>query len=419
MDDPHHHGDPEYDPNYGLPALSPSSTLARFSATPAISNHDSDPTFSYGLPTLETIAPSSLNAFHTSHDDSCIDTCIAKDYNPQPPHRGLYTPSHGHRPRLSTSSMVRPQYQLENNAFTAPIPDFDFFSQYFFPEMKFNMDTNVKPPPLLPYSGHQVSGSAPLDPTSAPGLIQQCAVADDCVSVDCSQVSCSSNCCSRVCQDNDCTEGTPCNDVACFDDDIQPSLDHIFDFPDRHSPMGHGQGTDEAHNQPCNHTNAEHDVAFTLRDLKEPASSNLPHHHPGVYQFECPFLDPTDQTAVENDRTFSLGHEHLGSLYDTTIDLDSSGSKTHIDVPSKAPEAAQHVCSWVVSDKESGEEKVCGHVFNDSVSLNDHLCAEHISRLSAKTKYVCHWKGCSRGDDQGFASRNKLKRHITTHTACT
>ena len=417
MDEPQHHGDPEYDPNYAVPALSPSSDLARFSATPAISNHDSDPTFSYGLPPFDTVTPSSLNAFHTSHDDSCIDTCVGKDFNSQAPHRGFYTPSHGHRPRLSTSSVVRPHYQLDNNSYTAPVPEFDFFSQYFFPDMKFNMDTNAKPENPFPYSGHQVT--APFDPTAAPGLIEQCPVADDCVSVDCSQASCSSNCCSLVCQDNSCTEGTPCNDVACFDGDIHPSLDHIFDFGNWQPPMGHGVD-DEAHNQQCNHTNAEHDVAFTLRDLKEPSSTNVP-HHTGVYPFECPFLDPSEQLDAENARAFSLNHDHLEPLYTLAIDLKSSEPKVQAEVPLKAPEATQHVCSWVISSPDGvpGEEKVCGCVFNDSVSLNDHLCAEHISRLSAKTKYVCHWKGCARGDDQGFASRNKLKRHITTHTACT
>jgi hypothetical protein len=28
------------------------------------------------------------------------------------------------------------------------------------------------------------------------------------------------------------------------------------------------------------------------------------------------------------------------------------------------------------------------------------------------------WEGCSRKDDQVFASRNKLRRHISTHTSC-
>ncbi len=418
MDESRHHGDLDYDATYGVPTLSPSSTLARLSTTPADSHHETDPAFSYGLPTFETI-PLSLNTFHTSHDDTCVDTCIARDYSQQTPHRGSYTLSHAHRPRLSTSSITRSHFQPENHAFGTQVPEFDFFSPYYFPEMKHNMETDLKPSSFFPYGGHQVGG--PFDSATGLGIAQQCPVADDCVSVDCSQVSCSSNCCSQVCQDNSCTEGTPCNDVSCFDSNLEQPFDNIFaDFQDWHHPINQ-EVTNDSHNPPCNHTNTEHDVAVTLRDLKEPSSSNMPHQE-GAFQFECPFLNTSEQSPGDADHTFSFGHDQSNLTYGSTVGPSPRTPKNCTKTTNVPPEPTQHVCNWVIcscDDSASGVHKVCGRVFSDSTSLNGHLCADHISLLSSKTKYVCLWKGCSRRDDQGFASRNKLKRHITTHTACT
>lgn len=423
MDESHHHGDPDYDTSYGVPTLSPSSTLARLSTTPASSNHETDPIFSYGMSPFDTVLPSSLNAFHTSHDDSCVDTCISKDYSIQPLHRGSYTPSHTHRPRLSTSSITRPHFQFESNAYTAtPIQEPDFFTQCLFSDMKYTMGSDLKPSTYFPYVGPQLGGA--FDHAASSGITQQCPVPDDCASVDCSQVSCSSTCCSTVCQDNSCTGGTPCNDVSCFDNNLHQPFGNIFDeFPDWQHPMTQGlnDDDDDPHNPPCNHTNAEHDVAFTLRDLKEPGSSNTQHQQ-DVFQFECPFLGTSEQSAADTDRTFSLGHDLPDLAYDPTIDTSPSEHQNCAKVSTGLIGTTHHVCNWNVGsldDAASGVGKVCGRVFNDSSALNEHLCADHISLLSAKTKYICLWNGCSRRDDQGFASRNKLKRHITTHTACT
>lgn len=420
MDDANHHRDPDYDASYGVPTLPPSSNLARLTTTPANSHHGPDPSFSYGMHNFGTLLPSSLSAFHTSHDDSCVDTCIPKDYSLLPPHRGSYTPSHAHRPCLSTSSITRSHFPLENDAYTTPVPEPpDFFSQYFF-DVKFPLGNDPKPTNYFPLAGNQVGGLFDNAPGLAPGLsmAQQCPAPDDCVSVDCSQVSCSSNCCSTVCQDNSCTEGTPCNDVSCFDSNLhQPFGDMFNEFPEWHHSMT-PQLADDPHNQPCNHTNTEHDVAFTLRDLKAPNSSALQHHQ-DPFQFECPFLSTSEQSAADTDhRVFPLGHGIPDLTYDPTIAPYPNKPRSCARVTTEPTKATQHVCGWVVASPGDAEE-ICGQVFNDSSALNEHMSADHVSLLSAKTKYICQWHGCSRGDDQGFASRNKLKRHITTHTACT
>lgn len=43
-----------------------------------------------------------------------------------------------------------------------------------------------------------------------------------------------------------------------------------------------------------------------------------------------------------------------------------------------------------------------------------HLSADHVG--SGKASYVCEWDGCERRGDKGFAQRQKVMRHLQTHT---
>ncbi|EKM49933.1 uncharacterized protein PHACADRAFT_166508 [Phanerochaete carnosa HHB-10118-sp] len=67
-----------------------------------------------------------------------------------------------------------------------------------------------------------------------------------------------------------------------------------------------------------------------------------------------------------------------------------------------APQA--HVCRWVG----------CGESFASCDALTQHINAAHVG--SGKAHYDCYWEGCSRHGDSGFASKQKICRHLQSHT---
>nr|XP_019049006.1 hypothetical protein I302_02786 [Kwoniella bestiolae CBS 10118]OCF27936.1 hypothetical protein I302_02786 [Kwoniella bestiolae CBS 10118] len=54
------------------------------------------------------------------------------------------------------------------------------------------------------------------------------------------------------------------------------------------------------------------------------------------------------------------------------------------------------------------------HVFPDSASLMDHLSEVHIPK--GKDSYTCHWDNCGDGQGRVFKSRQKVLRHLQSHT---
>lgn len=63
-----------------------------------------------------------------------------------------------------------------------------------------------------------------------------------------------------------------------------------------------------------------------------------------------------------------------------------------------APSA--HLCRW------SG----CGQKFANCDDLTAHINAAHVG--SGKAHYDCYWEGCARNGDSGFASKQKICRHL-------
>ncbi|KAL7629350.1 zinc-finger protein [Parahypoxylon ruwenzoriense] len=406
--------DPNDDANFELPSLTSSPSEEGYNSSMAPSSHNFETNFPFTSSSYGTVEPASLELFHTSHDDSCLDKCLGT-YNPQGVHRGTYTTPFPTRTRLSTSSFSYSYHLPENNGFQIPTQQFSHVYTEAFPDMCFNrygLNDDTKP-------NHHPSSSEPhignhFNATDLGGP-SQCPVPDDCVSVNCSKYSCSSECCStQVCQEESCSgEGTPCDDMHCLDH-VSQSLGNLWDMSQGWQPSIQPDMNHALHNQPCNHTNTEHDVAITLRDLSVPGISNIQQQQHGLPQFECHLLSTADH-PTDSARVLSLSVEPHQSFPPTP---DMSPTPTYLGEGLEGPDkTTKHVCQWIICGTASEADKVCGHVCQDSSSLQDHLCHEHIALLSSKTKYLCLWKGCSRRGDQVFASRNKLRRHIATHTA--
>lgn len=61
---------------------------------------------------------------------------------------------------------------------------------------------------------------------------------------------------------------------------------------------------------------------------------------------------------------------------------------------------ASHVCRWTG----------CGQSFTSCDALTQHIALGHIG--SGRAHYDCFWEGCARNGDNGFASKQKISRHM-------
>ncbi|KAF5388681.1 hypothetical protein D9757_004754 [Collybiopsis confluens] len=64
----------------------------------------------------------------------------------------------------------------------------------------------------------------------------------------------------------------------------------------------------------------------------------------------------------------------------------------------------KHVCHW----------KECGEVFDSCDELMLHLTAKHVG--GGKPHYDCYWGECGRNGQSGFTSKQKIRRHLQSHT---
>lgn len=69
-----------------------------------------------------------------------------------------------------------------------------------------------------------------------------------------------------------------------------------------------------------------------------------------------------------------------------------------------APSA--HVCKWAG----------CGQSFSSCNTLTEHIASMHIG--SGRAHYDCFWEGCGRNGDNGFASKQKISRHMQVCLQC-
>jgi len=67
-------------------------------------------------------------------------------------------------------------------------------------------------------------------------------------------------------------------------------------------------------------------------------------------------------------------------------------------------ETGAHKCHW----------KECGRNFDSCDALTDHLNQDHVG--GGKSHYDCFWAGCRRNGSNGFTSKQKICRHLQSHT---
>ncbi len=108
--------------------------------------------------------------------------------------------------------------------------------------------------------------------------------------------------------------------------------------------------------------------------------------------------------------------------------VDPSSSQTPLALPSNHssqpvldPPSTQgnHECMWITDD---ATESLCGAHFGGPNELQAHVESFHYPLADSRQRlpqgsWVCRWMGCKRRAEKRM-SREKLKKHIYTHTGC-
>ncbi|TFY78057.1 hypothetical protein EWM64_g5955 [Hericium alpestre] len=121
-----------------------------------------------------------------------------------------------------------------------------------------------------------------------------------------------------------------------------------------------------------------------------------------------------------------LLHDHLG-LQQSFTHMASSGrpsfasTEDHIsDHRSLSPQDTPSSVSSLSEKQHSSEVSClcqwygCDKTFSSVDELTAHINAEHVG--GGKAQYECLWEGCTRNGEKGFASKQKICRHIQSHT---
>ncbi|KAF9071367.1 hypothetical protein BDP27DRAFT_1419160 [Rhodocollybia butyracea] len=121
-----------------------------------------------------------------------------------------------------------------------------------------------------------------------------------------------------------------------------------------------------------------------------PPLPKFPDDYPKEYlDLYAPSFPSTSDAAV--DRTSDT------SLSDCGPSRSATPSVEH-DVPQL------HICQW----------NNCGRPFDSCDELTSHLTQAHVG--GGKPHYDCHWAQCGRNGPNGFTSKQKICRHLQSHT---
>ncbi|EGN96608.1 hypothetical protein SERLA73DRAFT_184700 [Serpula lacrymans var. lacrymans S7.3] len=126
-------------------------------------------------------------------------------------------------------------------------------------------------------------------------------------------------------------------------------------------------------------------------------ATHLLNDHLGIHNHE-PFSGNVPVTAQTQAPAFPDPVESLASP------PASLNSASHSPSPSPHECSGTHICHW----------KSCSESFSSCDELTAHITAVHIG--SGKPHYDCFWEGCTRHGENGFTSKQKISRHLQSHT---
>lgn len=131
-------------------------------------------------------------------------------------------------------------------------------------------------------------------------------------------------------------------------------------------------------------------------------TSHLLQDHLGVS-----IRSPAWQPYAHNHTTQDMFQSHQGLLQQPSPVSSSFSGQRSPDgsPPTPIPEhdcssTSSHICKWTG----------CGQSFSSCDELTEHLATAHIG--GGRAHYECFWEGCTRNGENGFASKQKISRHM-------
>lgn len=152
------------------------------------------------------------------------------------------------------------------------------------------------------------------------------------------------------------------------------------------------------------HTHSTEEAAAPAAHEHHAHSHSHVHSHTHKHPHGHPHHGPHRHAPTRHQHAHPYGVAPRASASNSTTSAPTAS--TTPATPTPTPDGA-HPCKW----------KDCGLRFASSALLMSHLSLAHVG--SGKAGYTCEWEGCDRaggGDGKGFAQRQKVMRHLQTHT---
>ncbi|OSX64271.1 hypothetical protein POSPLADRAFT_1137311 [Postia placenta MAD-698-R-SB12] len=159
--------------------------------------------------------------------------------------------------------------------------------------------------------------------------------------------------------------------------------------------------------------------------VSQPVSVAASTQHAGANPLSCLWADcqiyPTPQSvpgpSSGNAEDTALGilashllEDHLGlhmrasKQEDVCAGTEALSAETGQATSHDCSAPSAHDCKWTG----------CAQTFASCDALTAHITAAHVG--SGRAHYDCYWEGCARHGDNGFSSKQKILRHLQSHT---
>ncbi|KAF8557814.1 hypothetical protein OG21DRAFT_1406600 [Imleria badia] len=171
------------------------------------------------------------------------------------------------------------------------------------------------------------------------------------------------------------------------------------------------------------HVNLQHLSAVDSQNHALPVQSqhdpSLSCHWGDCAMFPSSSSIPTSSSACSDDDVLNtlaahLMQDHLGLHFPfpplATLESPPPDTPDPVHQPPVSPSPPSHDCSGTHTCKW----KECTETFSSCDDLTTHIASVHIG--GGKAHYECFWEGCNRHGETGFSSKQKISRHIQSHT---
>ncbi|KAG1751670.1 hypothetical protein EDD22DRAFT_915556 [Suillus occidentalis] len=152
---------------------------------------------------------------------------------------------------------------------------------------------------------------------------------------------------------------------------------------------------------PCTETISSSSTTAFTDTVLDALTTHLMQDHLGI---DYPFPNSTTVRTAPPPKTPPTRTENITRDKSPTDALSYPSPRDKSYSPDSELTDAIKPCKW------SG----CTQTFPSPDDLTNHILLSHIG--SGKAQYECCWEGCSRNGKQGFSSKQKVARHMQSHT---